>query len=55
MHALEGSTCEMNRRGFALKGIMASGVSVMGNSLTSEPVQGQFFTIRAIIQLVLVS
>ncbi|MBA0734927.1 hypothetical protein Gogos_018815 [Gossypium gossypioides] len=29
-----------NRRGFALKGIVASGVSVMGSSLTSEPVQG---------------
>ncbi|KAH1113384.1 hypothetical protein J1N35_006762 [Gossypium stocksii] len=35
------SKCEMiNRRGFALKGIVASGVSVMGSSLTSEPVQG---------------
>ncbi|KAL4366699.1 hypothetical protein GQ457_05G012810 [Hibiscus cannabinus] len=33
--------CEMiNRRGFALKGIMASGASVMGSSLTSQPVQG---------------
>ncbi|XP_038997694.1 pheophytinase, chloroplastic-like [Hibiscus syriacus] len=35
------SKCEMiNRRGFALKGIMASGASVMGSSLTSEPVKG---------------
>ncbi|KAB2094739.1 hypothetical protein ES319_A02G180200v1 [Gossypium barbadense] len=35
------SKCEMiNRRGFALKGIVASGLSVMGSSLTSEPVQG---------------
>ncbi|TYH78783.1 hypothetical protein ES332_D03G013800v1 [Gossypium tomentosum] len=35
------SKCEMiNRRGFALKGIVACGVSVMGSSLTSEPVQG---------------
>ncbi|XVF59654.1 hypothetical protein PTKIN_Ptkin07bG0293100 [Pterospermum kingtungense] len=35
------SKCEMNRRAFALKGIVASGgVSVMGSSLTSEPVQG---------------
>lgn len=30
----------MNRRGFALKGIVASGVSVMGPSLTAEPAQG---------------
>ncbi|XP_021907995.1 pheophytinase, chloroplastic [Carica papaya] len=32
--------CEINRRGFALKGIVASGVSVMGSSLLSETVQG---------------
>lgn len=31
----------MNRRGFAFKGIVASGVSVMGSSLITEPVQGQ--------------
>ncbi|XVF17924.1 hypothetical protein REPUB_Repub10bG0166700 [Reevesia pubescens] len=30
----------INRRDFAFKGIVASGVSVMGSSLTSEPVQG---------------
>ncbi|XP_059457189.1 pheophytinase, chloroplastic [Corylus avellana] len=34
------SKCEMNRRGFALRGIVASGVSVMGSSLVTEPVQG---------------
>ncbi|KAF3441084.1 hypothetical protein FNV43_RR19370 [Rhamnella rubrinervis] len=32
--------CEMNRRGFAFRGVVASGVSVMGSSLTAEPVQG---------------
>ncbi|XP_040989260.1 pheophytinase, chloroplastic isoform X1 [Juglans microcarpa x Juglans regia] len=34
------SKCELNRRGFAFKGIVASGVSVMGSSLITEPVQG---------------
>ncbi|KDP31646.1 hypothetical protein JCGZ_14962 [Jatropha curcas] len=34
------SKCVMNRRGFALKGIMASSVSVMGSSLATEPAQG---------------
>lgn len=32
--------CEMNRRAFASKGIMASGVSVMGSSLARESGQG---------------
>lgn len=35
----------MNRRGFAFKGIVASGVSVMGSSVITEPVKGQFFAI----------
>ncbi|KAJ7944261.1 putative Alpha/beta hydrolase [Quillaja saponaria] len=34
------SKWEMNRRGFTLKGIVASGVSVMGSPLTAESVQG---------------
>ncbi|KAJ7953024.1 putative Alpha/beta hydrolase [Quillaja saponaria] len=34
------SKCEMNRGGFALKGIVASGVSLMGSPLTAESVQG---------------
>ncbi|XP_050291338.1 pheophytinase, chloroplastic isoform X1 [Quercus robur] len=35
------SKCEMSRRGFTLKGgIVASGVSVMGSSLITEPAQG---------------
>ncbi|GKU99190.1 hypothetical protein SLEP1_g12069 [Rubroshorea leprosula] len=34
------SKCEINRRGFALKGIVASGVSVASSSLTADPVQG---------------
>lgn len=42
LSVFEGSKCEMNRRGFALRGIVASGVSVMGSSLVTEPVQGQF-------------
>ncbi len=33
----------MSRRGFAFKGIVASGVSVMGSSLITEPAQGLFF------------
>ena len=33
----------MSRRGFALKGgIVASGISVMGSSLITEPAQGLF-------------
>ncbi|KAJ4714350.1 putative Alpha/beta hydrolase [Melia azedarach] len=32
--------CEISRRGFAFKGIVASGVSVMGSSLVAEPAQG---------------
>lgn len=44
----KGSKCEMNRRSFALKGIVASGVSVMGSSLAAQPAQGWFFfTYRA--------
>ncbi|EEF40833.1 alpha/beta hydrolase, putative [Ricinus communis] len=34
------SRCVMNRRGFAFRGIVASGVSVMGSSFAAEPVQG---------------
>ncbi|OAY57421.1 pheophytinase, chloroplastic [Manihot esculenta] len=34
------SKCLMNRRGFAFKGIVASGVSVMGSSVITEPVEG---------------
>ncbi|XP_050230008.1 pheophytinase, chloroplastic isoform X2 [Mercurialis annua] len=34
------SKCVMNRRDFAFKGIVASGVSVTGSSMVSEPVQG---------------
>ena len=41
----KGSKCEMNRRSFALKGIVASGVSVMGSSLAAQPAQGWFFFI----------
>jgi len=38
----EGSKCELNRRSLALKGIMATGVSVMASSLSSQaqPSQG---------------
>lgn len=39
---LEGSKCEISRRGFAFKGIVAAGVSVVGSSLVTEPAQGQF-------------
>lgn len=34
------SRCEMNRRSFAFRGILASGVSVTGSSLATEPTQG---------------
>ncbi|KAA8531895.1 hypothetical protein F0562_006388 [Nyssa sinensis] len=34
------SKCELNRRGFALRGIVATGASVMGSSLVAEPAQG---------------
>ncbi|KAK9285389.1 hypothetical protein L1049_024581 [Liquidambar formosana] len=34
------SKCEMSRRGFGLKGIVAAGASIMNSSLTAEPVQG---------------
>lgn len=34
------SNCEMNRRGFGLKGIVAAGASVMPSSLVAEPAQG---------------
>ncbi|KAJ6929928.1 pheophytinase [Populus alba x Populus x berolinensis] len=37
------SRCEMNRRSFAFRGILASGVSVTGSSLATEPTQGQFY------------
>lgn len=30
----------MNRRGFAFRGVAASGLSVVGSSLATEPVQG---------------
>jgi hypothetical protein len=44
LSVFEGSSkCEMSRRGFAFKGIVASGVSVMGSSLITEPAQGLFF------------
>lgn len=36
----EGSKCEMNRRSFTAKGIVASGVSVMESTLTAKPAQG---------------
>ncbi|EXC35511.1 hypothetical protein L484_026818 [Morus notabilis] len=36
----KGSKCEMSRRGFALKGIVASGVSVVASSLAAQPAQG---------------
>lgn len=42
----EGSKCEISRRGFAFKGIVASGVSVIGSSLVTEPGQGQFYYLR---------
>lgn len=35
-----GSKCEMNRRDFGLKGIVATGASVMPSSLVAEPAQG---------------
>ncbi|XP_044470487.1 pheophytinase, chloroplastic isoform X1 [Mangifera indica] len=34
------SKCEISRRGFAFKGIVAAGVSVVGSSLVTEPAQG---------------
>ncbi|KAK4262152.1 hypothetical protein QN277_027741 [Acacia crassicarpa] len=34
------SKCEMNRRSFTAKGIVASGVSVIESTLTAKPVQG---------------
>ncbi|KAK2657165.1 hypothetical protein Ddye_010217 [Dipteronia dyeriana] len=34
------SKCEMSRRGFAFNGIVASGASVIGSSLVTEPAQG---------------
>lgn len=34
------SKCEVNRRGFAFRGIVAAGASVMPSSLVSEPAQG---------------
>uniref|UniRef100_A0A2P2KRL2 Uncharacterized protein MANES_02G095700 n=1 Tax=Rhizophora mucronata TaxID=61149 RepID=A0A2P2KRL2_RHIMU len=34
------SKCELNRRGFALRGIVASGVSIIGSSLVTQPIQG---------------
>ncbi|XP_057951748.1 pheophytinase, chloroplastic [Malania oleifera] len=34
------SKCEINRRGFGLRGIVAAGVSMMGSSLMTEPVGG---------------
>ena len=36
----EGSKCELSRRGIAIKGIVASGISMMGSSLTAEQAQG---------------
>lgn len=39
----EGSKCEISRRGFAFRGILASGASVVGSSLVTEPTQGFFF------------
>lgn len=33
----------MNRRSFAFRGILASGVSITGSSLATEPTQGQFY------------
>ncbi|KAI8542486.1 hypothetical protein RHMOL_Rhmol08G0141400 [Rhododendron molle] len=35
-----GSKCEMNRRDFGLKGIVATGASVMPSSLVAEPAKG---------------
>lgn len=35
-----GSKCQISRRGLALRGIVATGVSAMESSLTSKPVQG---------------
>ncbi|XP_022638397.1 pheophytinase, chloroplastic isoform X1 [Vigna radiata var. radiata] len=35
--SFEGSKCEMSRRTFAVKGIVASGVSVSSSTLTAEP------------------
>lgn len=37
---LEGSKCVMSRRGFAFRGVAASGLSVVGSSLTTQPVEG---------------
>lgn len=39
-HHHHRSNCEMNRRGFGLKGIVAAGASVMPSSLVAEPAQG---------------
>ncbi|CAL9027105.1 unnamed protein product [Prunus brigantina] len=34
------SKCVMSRRGFAFRGVAASGLSVVGSSLTTQPVEG---------------
>ncbi|XP_059623626.1 pheophytinase, chloroplastic isoform X1 [Cornus florida] len=34
------SKCELNRRSFAMRGIVAAGASVMGSTLVAEPTQG---------------
>lgn len=39
---LIGSKCELNRRGFALRGIFAAGASVLPSSMVSEPAGGKF-------------
>lgn len=39
-HHYHRSTCKLNRRGFAFKGIVAAGTSVMPSSLVAEPAQG---------------
>lgn len=38
----EGSKCVMNRRSFGFGGVAAAGLSVMGSSLATAPVQGLF-------------
>ena len=53
LSVFEGSKCEINRRGFALRGIVASGVSVVGSSLLTEPAQGQFSFLACFIMRIL--
>lgn len=41
---VEGGRWELNRRNFAINGIVATGASVMPPSVVAESSQGQFIT-----------